>query len=150
MPKAPPPLDVTQLALPISLLRTRELVMERFRPLLLARGVTEQQWRVLRVLEEVKSADASTVADHACLMLPSLTRIIRTLSDAGWVDSHKDPEDGRRTLLEITSDGRAFLADAAHESAAIYNEIEAAIGPDTLETLQTLLVTVRRALKETD
>ena len=37
-------------ALPIALLRTREEVMARFRPHLHQYDITEQQWRVIRVL----------------------------------------------------------------------------------------------------
>lgn len=141
-------LDATHLALPISLLRTREQVMERFRPMLAARGITEQQWRVLRVLDESGALDATRVAERASLMLPSLTRIIRALSDLGWVAQSKDVTDGRKTLLSLTEKGRAILQDAALESAAIYAGIEEAVGADTLSDLQTLLVKVRRALHD--
>jgi homoprotocatechuate degradation regulator HpaR len=141
-------LDSTHLALPISLLRTREQVMERFRPLLAARGITEQQWRVLRVLAEIGPSDASTVAHHACLMLPSLTRITRTLSEAGWVEPSKDPEDGRKIRLALTDEGHAVLRKAAPESAAVYASIAAAIGPEKLAQLQNLLIDVRRALQK--
>ena len=140
-------LDAPHLALPISLLRTREQVMERFRPMLAARGITEAQWRVLRVLEEDGPLDASTVADRACLLMPSLTRITKTFTDAGWLQSAKDEEDGRKTRLSLTAAGRAVLQEAAPESAEIYGQIEAAIGTDRLRDLQQLLVDVRRALQ---
>ena len=140
-------LDATHIALPISLLRTREQVMERFRPMLAERGITEAQWRVMRVLDESGALDASTVADRACILLPSLTRIAKTLGDAGWLDSARDSRDGRKTRLSLTAQGRAVLRDAAPQSAAVYAEIEAAIGREKLAQLQDLLVEVRRALQ---
>ena len=143
-------LDATHLALPISLLRTREQVMERFRPMLAARGITEAQWRVLRVLGEGGALDATTVADRACVLLPSLTRIAKTLGDAGWLVSTKDPGDGRKSRLALTEQGRAVLNEAAPESAAVYSAIEAAIGADKLGELQSLLIDIRRALQNTD
>src|SRR5262245_55114576 len=69
----------TRRALPIALLRAREAVMARFRPILAAHDVTEQQWRVIRVLGEESPLDASEVAERACVLAPSLTRIIRAL-----------------------------------------------------------------------
>ena len=72
-------------SLPISLLRTREMVMERFRPMLAKHGLTEQQWRVLRVLHEEGDLDAGTVADRACILAASLSRISRTLETAGLI-----------------------------------------------------------------
>ena len=40
-------------SLPMALLRARESVMVRFRPMLRAHGLTEQQWRVLRAMAAV-------------------------------------------------------------------------------------------------
>ena len=50
-------------SLPMVLLLAREAVMERFRPMLRDFGVTEQQWRVLRYLDEVGSMDLVELAD---------------------------------------------------------------------------------------
>jgi homoprotocatechuate degradation regulator HpaR len=69
-------------SLPLMLLRAREAVMDRFRPLLMRTGVTEQQWRVMRVLAEGGAMEAGAVARAACLLPPSLSRIIRTLEGA--------------------------------------------------------------------
>ena len=71
--------QVTMFALPMALLRARELLMDRFRPLLLENGVTEQQWRVLRVLDERGMMDPKDLAQAACLLNPSLTRIMQLL-----------------------------------------------------------------------
>ena len=54
----------TQRSLPMALLRARELLMERFRPMLSAHGVTEQQWRVLRVLHESEGTLKFKIADE--------------------------------------------------------------------------------------
>ena len=43
--------------LPLLLLQARERVLSHFRPLLNANGVTEQQWRIVRVLYEVPSLE---------------------------------------------------------------------------------------------
>ena len=46
------PMRAFSRSLPMQLLRAREAVMQRFRPMLHQHGVTEQQWRVIRVLVE--------------------------------------------------------------------------------------------------
>ena len=46
------PMRSIERSIPIALLRAREAVMAHFRPLLADRGYTEQQWRVLRILNE--------------------------------------------------------------------------------------------------
>ena len=49
-------------ALPIALLEAREAVMSRFRPMLATHDITEQQWRVLRVLAEAGPLEATELA----------------------------------------------------------------------------------------
>jgi hypothetical protein len=46
-------------SLPASLMRAREAVMARIRPVLRAHGVTELQWRVLRTLAAVGEVEVS-------------------------------------------------------------------------------------------
>ena len=51
------PLRRFEEALPIALLRTREAVMAKFRPHLAEYGMTEQQWRVIRVVQQRPGID---------------------------------------------------------------------------------------------
>ena len=60
----------TKRSLPIALLRAREQVMEPIRAMLADSGVTEQKWRVLRVLEEAGEIEPTVIAREACLHLP--------------------------------------------------------------------------------
>lgn len=125
----------TRRTLPIALLRARETVMDRFRPLLNRLDITEQQWRVLRVLDEAEALDASDLAKGAAILAPSLSRILKTLEARGLIEVRKDQSDGRRTLINLSPAGATFLAEAAPESAKIYEEIEALVGKDRIETL---------------
>lgn len=134
-PKPTAALARTRRTLPIALLRARETMMERFRPMLHRHDVTEQQWRVLRVLDENERTDASELAKGAAILAPSLSRILKTLEARGFIEMRKDPGDGRRTLVSLSDAGSAFLAEAAPESATIYAEIEAQVGRDRIETL---------------
>ena len=125
----------TRRTLPIALLRARETVMDRFRPLLHRLDITEQQWRVLRVLDEAEAMDASELAQGSAILAPSLSRILKTLEARGLIEVRKDQTDGRRTLINLSPSGATFLAEAAPESAKIYEEIEALVGRDRIETL---------------
>lgn len=125
----------TRRSLPIALLRAREAVMDRFRPMLHRLDITEQQWRVLRVLREAETMDASELARRATILAPSLSRILKTLEARGFVAVCKDPDDGRRSLVGLTAEGGAFLKAAAPESAAAYTEIEKIIGAENIESL---------------
>nr|WP_319514530.1 homoprotocatechuate degradation operon regulator HpaR [uncultured Cohaesibacter sp.] len=128
-------LSQTQRTLPIALLRAREAVMDYFRPLLAEHDVTEQQWRVMRVLDEVGTVDASFLARQACILAPSLTRIMRTLEARGFVDVSRDSSDGRRTLVCLSKEGSKFIRKLAPASAKIYQDIESKIGGERIGTL---------------
>ena len=129
----------TSRALPIALLRARETVMSPIRDMLHDLNLTEQKWRILRTLEECGRVEQSTIAKEACLLLPSLTRILRTMEADGQITRSADQTDKRRTLVEITEAGRAILRNNIHVSNGIYKSIESQMGQEKLDTLLDLL-----------
>ena len=129
----------TRRSLPMSLLRARESIMVQFRPMLARHDVTEQQWRVLRALNENSPLDATDVADRASILAPSLTRIIKALEDRGFIAKGKFADDGRRVQLSITPAGSSFIAEISPERRVIYQDIESRFGPEDLEKLLDML-----------
>ncbi|MCA3449505.1 MAG: homoprotocatechuate degradation operon regulator HpaR [Rhodobacter sp.] len=135
----PAPLRQTRRSLPIALLRAREVVMGPIREMLATSGVNEQKWRVLRVLQEQGPLELSQVAGEACLLLSSLTRMVRPMAEEGLIARHTPPADRRKTVIWITDEGAALIHRHAAESAAIFARIEAEFGAARLEELLELL-----------
>jgi homoprotocatechuate degradation regulator HpaR len=135
----PTPLRKTGRSLPIALLRAREAVMGPIRGMLSHSGVNEQKWRVLRILEEQGPLEVGQVADEACLLLSSLTRMIGPMVREGLVTRHTPPQDRRKAVIAITEAGAALIHRHAADSAAIFARIEADFGSDRLEVLLDLL-----------
>jgi homoprotocatechuate degradation regulator HpaR len=129
----------TARSLPIALLRARETVMAPIRDMLHDNQLTEQKWRTLRVLDELGEVEQSTIAHEACLLLPSLTRILRTMEAEGQITRRQDNLDKRRTMVRITDAGRSVLEDNLATSLAIANNIEAQMGREKLDQLLDLL-----------
>ena len=129
----------TRRSLPMALLRAREAVMEEFRPMLAKHDVTEQQWRVMRVLAEAGQLDASEVALRASILSPSLTRIIRNLEDRKLIRRKKDSNDGRRVMLEIAPSGAALIKKVMPESASAYQRLDVRYGAARINQLLDLL-----------
>lgn len=129
----------THRSLPIALLRTREAVMQQFRPHLAELGVTEQQWRVLRVLGEDGPSEAGQVAGRACILPPSLSRILKTLGTMRLVLTESRKDDGRRTVIRLTALGEKVLAQALPQSKIVYSQLEKRIGAQKLRQLLDLL-----------
>ncbi len=127
-------------SLPMALLRAREAVMRRFRPLLAEHGVTEQQWRVLRALADSDSPKTiGALADRTLLLGPSLSRMLATLDERGLVLRTPAPGDARRTELTITAHGRRLVAAIAPDSERRYRSIEDRLEPGALDELYRLL-----------
>lgn len=129
----------------MALLRAREIIMEEFRPILAKYDVTEQQWRVVRVLAEAGQLDATEVALRASILAPSLTRIIRNLEDRKLIKRKKDASDGRRVILEIAPAGAALIKKALPETAVAYERLEERYGAEKLNSLLDLLDEVSAA-----
>ena len=129
----------TTRSLPIALLRAREKVMGPIRQMLADVGVTEQQWRVLRVLDEHGATDATDIAKSACLLMPSLTRILNVLEAKGFCTRAPRPTDRRRMLIEITETGRALIRENAPKSNEIFERMEAEFSHKKMEELLDLL-----------
>jgi homoprotocatechuate degradation regulator HpaR len=129
----------TSKSLPIAMLRAREAIMLSFRPVLAKHGFTEQQWRVLRVLGEKGPADAGQVAFEACILAPSLSRIIGKLEKDKYISRFIDDKDGRRINLSLTSLGKETLQKIVPEIGIIYNSLEKSYGEEKLTTLLELL-----------
>lgn len=129
----------TARSLPIALVRARESVMAPIREMLSETGITEQQWRVLRVLSEHGSIDTTTLADRASLLFPSLTRIATTLRKKGLITQTRDKVDRRRQLIAITPEGQRIIDDHAPQAARIVTDMRARMGKENYETLLDLL-----------
>ncbi|MEM9040043.1 MAG: homoprotocatechuate degradation operon regulator HpaR [Actinomycetota bacterium] len=127
-------------SLPMALLRAREAVMSRFRPILAEHGVTEQQWRVLRALSS--AGDPLSVGDlseQTFLLGPSLSRMLSSLEDRSLIERSSAADDARRAVIRIAPAGRDLVSAIGPESEATYRHIADALGDDALESLYDLL-----------
>jgi homoprotocatechuate degradation regulator HpaR len=121
------------------LLRAREAAMAFFRPLLNAHGVTEQQWRVIRILQEHADLEFHQLADISGILPPSLTGILTRLERMGLVRRRKTAADQRRLHLSLTSEGASLFGRVSVEAEKIYRDIEDRFDAKRLSNLFTLL-----------
>lgn len=118
-----------------TLLAAREAVMAPIRPCLRAAGVTDQQWRVLRVLSVGGPIDAGQIARLALLHPPTVTRILRELMHRGLLSRETDALDRRRTLITVTDSGLALVRETACHTTVVLRRYEQAFGAQRLADL---------------
>jgi homoprotocatechuate degradation regulator HpaR len=128
--------------LPRLLLQAREAVMGHFRPNLREHGLTDQQWRVLRVLGEHRGSDGvdtGQIADQAYLLGPSLTGVLARMERDGLVERHRCEQDARRTRVRATAQGIKLVETLSESIEAHYAAMESRLGKKKLEQLYALL-----------
>ena len=132
-------LPSTDRSLPIALIRAREGIMSPIREMLAQSDVTEQQWRVLRVLDDHGPQESSALAQRACLLFPSLTRITQTLKKKGLITQTRVATDKRRQVIEITAAGKEIIEANQAEAAEIVTRFKTILGAEQYEQLLDLL-----------
>ena len=125
--------------LPIRLLRARQAAVNQFQPIFRQYNVTEQQWRVLRMVTSAGSMTAGELSKSIFVSMPSLSRIMQSLEKRHLIRRRSDRGDLRKTMISPTPAGQAMVAEAAIWSDTRYREIAEWFGRDRLQELQLLL-----------
>ncbi len=125
--------------LPLLLLQTRERVMDGFRPILNAHGLTEQQWRIIRALLDANALEPREIGDICRLSSPSLAGMLARMDDLGLVVRKRLAHDQRRVRVSLTAKSRAIVARIAPRVEETYERMESELGADLLSRLYRTL-----------
>jgi homoprotocatechuate degradation regulator HpaR len=125
--------------LPRLLLQAREAVMAHTRPSLREHGLSDQQWRVLRVLGEHGMVETGRVAREAFILGPSLTGVLARMERDGLIRRARDPADQRRTVVEATAKGTRMVQQLSRSIEDHYAWMEKSLGKQKLSQLYVLL-----------
>lgn len=134
-----PVLRRTDRTLPIALLRARETLMIPVREKLLQSRISEQKWRVLRVVEESGPIKQSDIAQKACLHLPSLTRIMHALNRDELLTRSGDEQDMSQSVAVITDAGRELIFEQIALNQDLFERLESQFGTEKMDMLLDLL-----------
>ncbi|PHM49307.1 homoprotocatechuate degradation operon regulator HpaR [Xenorhabdus miraniensis] len=126
-------------SLTIALLQARETAMGFFRPILKSYNLTEQQWRIIRVLASSRSIDFHDLACLTCILRPSLTGILTRMERDGLIFRLKPMNDQRKLYVSLTPAGQELYEQAKGQVAEGYMAIENAFSPEKLAQLLGLL-----------
>ncbi|KGE05999.1 MAG: homoprotocatechuate degradation operon regulator HpaR [Paraburkholderia tropica] len=131
--------DIYRLIIP--LLEAREALLVPIRSILNEYSLTEQQWRILRLLEEVsgEGLEAGQIATQCCLLHPSLTRILERLERDGMITRKRSALDLRRSKIRLTVRSRSLIGRIQPRIEAQYRSIEAKFGRGKLEEIYAAL-----------
>src|SRR6201981_1999938 len=114
--------------LPLLLLQARERVISHFRPILNANGFTEQQWRIVRELYEVRSLEPREIGELRRISSPSLAGVLARMEELGLVVRRRLQHDRRRVRVSLTPRARGLAQRMAPQIEATYRRIEEQLG----------------------
>lgn len=126
-------------SLNLSLIQAREALMIQFRPILNQANLSDQQWRVIRLLAENGSLDFQDLVKQTCILAPSLTGILSRLEKSNLLKRKRNKHDQRRVLLSLSKAGEEMYHRIVSQIDARYDAIESALSKDTIEQLHHLL-----------
>lgn len=118
-------------SLPMMLYRTLDAVMPRFRAIFNEFDLTEQQWRVLRVLWETDHSTIGALSEVTLLPAPSLVGIVDRLEERGLVARRRSEKDRRKVYVLATVAGAELEAQIMPRVASAYADLKQSVDANT-------------------
>ena len=125
--------------LPMLLLQARESVMRYFRDSVKSQGLTEQQWRVIRVLDEFGELESGKIAEQACILPPSLSGVLDRMERAGLIVRYRLSTDQRKVFVDMTPQSRELVSNISQSIEVQYARLEKELGQARLLEAYALL-----------
>ncbi|MFC0180162.1 homoprotocatechuate degradation operon regulator HpaR [Thorsellia kenyensis] len=126
-------------SLTLALLQARETAMLFFRPILHKYNLTEQQWRIMRVLFNLRSVDFDELSKKTCILKPSLTGILNRMERDELIFKLKPLNDQRKLFIALTEKGQFISKHVHYEIELGYKKIESSFSLEKLNALQALI-----------
>src|SRR5688572_30084329 len=121
--------------LPLLLLQAREAVIAHFRPILQHFGLTEQQWRIIRALEEEGELEPWQISERCQILKPSLTGVLTRMEQLGLVERRRVESDQRRLQVRNTRRASGLVQRMAPVVEAQYRYLEQTLGVEQIGAL---------------
>jgi homoprotocatechuate degradation regulator HpaR len=125
--------------LPLLFLRAREELLCHFRPIISHFGLTEQQWRVLRTLNEMEQLEQREICDICYILSPSLTGVLSRMEDMRLVTRTRMKEDQRRVIVRLTPKAEQLVSELGPLIVEQYRIIEKTFGPALVKQLYAVI-----------
>ncbi|MDR6905226.1 DNA-binding MarR family transcriptional regulator [Agromyces sp. 3263] len=112
-------------------------------------GSTESPavWRTLSVLRDLGPMRLGELARVSRVSQPTMTKLVHTLDERGWIRRIADVSDARAWLISADPRGLAALAGWREELATALTPTFADLRPDELATLAAAVEIVRARLE---
>ncbi len=132
-------------SLPMILNRALDAIMPPYRDLFSRYDLTEQQWRVLRVVwssDKYKSVD---LASHTLLATASLVGILDRLEKKGLVSRVRSTTDRRAVYIVATAKSRKLEKEVSPQVTAIHEHLRSSVSAEEWQLMESILTRISAA-----
>jgi homoprotocatechuate degradation regulator HpaR len=130
---------ITHRNLPQFFLKARDTLMSHFRPILNHFGLTEQQWRILRALDEHAQLEPREICERCQILSSSMAGVLARMEELGLVQRSRVEADQRRVLVRLAQKGDQLIEEMAPLIELQYQYIEQAFGRKIFDALSSAL-----------
>lgn len=102
-------------------------------------GLRSLEWRVLATLSGSDSMTISQLAQEVLAKQPTVTKAVQRMVRHNWLSIQADATDQRRTVVSITSDGRAVVTPLLTQAQRHEAQVLQALGNADVAALKNLL-----------
>lgn len=133
-------------SLPMLLNYAHDAVMPAYRELFARYGLTEQQWRIFRVLWNDERINAVELSKRTLLPTSSLVGIIDRLEKKGLIARLRSETDRRQIYIITTAKGRALRDEVMPIVTHIQNHTRSSLSEQDWKMLEGLLGQITQSL----
>jgi homoprotocatechuate degradation regulator HpaR len=130
---------ITHRNLPQLFLKARDSLMSHFRPILNHYGLTEQQWRILRALDEHAELEPREICELCQILSSSMAGVLARMEEMGLIQRSRVEADQRRVLVRLAQTGDQLIDEMAPLIELQYQLIEQAFGRKIFDALSSAL-----------
>jgi MarR family transcriptional repressor of emrRAB len=104
-------------------------------------GLNHTDYNVLMMLYgcEQQGMTVTQLRDAAAEKSANVTRVCNILCERGWIARFADPQDRRRVLVSLTTEGEKLVEQFLPSMASLLNQYGAAFDAQEIAVLETLL-----------
>lgn len=113
--------------------------MSHFRPILNHFGLTEQQWRILRALDEYGQLEPREICNLCQILSSSMAGVLARMEEMELIQRSRVSEDQRRVLVRLAKKGDQLVSEIAPLIEMQYQYIEQAFGKQVFDDLLSAL-----------
>jgi DNA-binding MarR family transcriptional regulator len=102
-------------------------------------SVTITHLSAMATLEKSGAMSAGELASYERVQPPSMSKVLATLEEAGYVRREPHPSDRRQAIIALTETGRDLLESERQMRDAWFSKQLARLGPDEVAALRSII-----------